>query len=158
MEDFTYYNSLNELDEESVHLVQQATAALQLSYAPYSDFHVGTAVLLTNGTIVLGSNQENAAYPSCMCAERVALYTVSSLHPGATIKKMAVVARQANMNQLVPVTPCGPCRQVMLEFEDRQQVEYKVIMLTPQQQWVKATSAAVLLPFSFTRSALNTGL
>lgn len=155
MEDFTYYNSLNELDAESIHLVQKATQALELSYAPYSGFHVGTAVLLTDGSIVLGANQENAAYPSCMCAERVALYSVSLQHPGATIKKLAVVAKRANTTELVPATSCGPCRQVMLEFEDRQQADYEVIMLTQNLQWIKTKSAAVLLPFNFSRSALK---
>lgn len=158
MEDFSYYNSLNELDAESIHLVQLATNALELSYAPYSGFQVGTAVLLTDGSIVLGANQENAAYPSCMCAERVALYTVSSQHPGATIKKIAVVARRANTTALVPATSCGTCRQVMLEFEDRQKADYEVIMFTQNLQWVKTKSAAALLPFNFSRSALKEDL
>lgn len=155
MNDFTLYNSLHELDEESIRLIELAADATRLAYAPYSNFCVGAAVLLANGTIVTGTNQENAAYPSGMCAERVALYTISSQYAGAQIKKMAVVAKRLGEPTLLSATACGSCRQVMLEFEDRQHTPYEVIMLAPTGQWIKAVSAASLLPFSFSGSSLK---
>lgn len=150
MKDFISYHQLHELDTESVGIVQQATEALALSYSPYSAFQVGTAILLTTGAIVRGANQENAAYPSCMCAERVALYTMSMQYPKAIIKKMAIVARSKNQQDLVPATACGACRQVMLEYEERQAIDYEVIMLVADRQWIIAPSAGSLLPFHFT--------
>lgn len=155
MNDFTIFKNQQDLDEESKTLLGKAVASLQHAYAPYSNFHVATAILLTDGTIVTGTNQENAAYPSCMCAERVALYTIASQHPGKKIKKMLVLARHANQFDLVPATSCGPCRQVMVEFEQRQQQSYEVIMQRQDHQWVKAASAESLLPFCFSNESLQ---
>jgi len=136
-------------------LIARAEAALPYAYAPYSGFHVASALLLANGVIVTGTNQENAAYPAGMCAERVALFAVAAQYPGEQIRKMVVVARKVGTEQLAPATSCGSCRQVMLEFEHRQSQSIEVIMLERPGGWLHAPSAAALLPFSFNKSNLS---
>jgi cytidine deaminase len=156
MEGITIFNHLEDLDSESKYLVHRAREATEHSYAPYSKFHVGAAIMLNDGSFITGANQENASYPLCMCAERVALYAFAVLHPGKKIINMAVVAHKKNHKELSPATACGACRQVMLEFELRQGKPFNVVMLDEKNQWVKANSAKVLLPFSFTKSSLDT--
>lgn len=148
------FKKLEDLDAESKYLVHKAKDATQTSYAPYSKFHVGAALLLEDGTLVIGSNQENAAYPLCMCAERVALYAAASQFPGKVIRKMAVVAHKKNHKELSMATSCGACRQVMVEFEERQKQPMEVIMLGTENKWLKLSSAAELLPESFDGSHL----
>lgn len=143
-----------DLDDESKELIRNAESALPNAYAPYSRFHVAAALQLDDGTIVTGTNQENAAYPLCMCAERVALFTKASVHPLRPVVKMAVVARRAESDALVPATPCGSCRQVMTEFELRQRKAIEVVMLTQEEGWIKLPSAGMLLPFGFGQSNL----
>ena len=155
MNKFTILKNPTDLDEESKELMEKAKEALQYAYAPYSNFQVATAILLHDGTVVTGTNQENAAYPSGMCAERVALFTVASQHPGKKIKKLVVLARLASQSGLAPATSCGPCRQVMLEFEQRQHQPFEVIMQNQQYAWVKAPSAESLLPFCFSNESLQ---
>lgn len=155
MQPFLIANHLEDLDLESKYLAHKAKDASAHAYAPYSKFQVGAAVLLDDGNIVTGTNQENAAYPSGMCAERVALYAAAAQHPEKIITKVAVVARRKGAKELVPATSCGPCRQVMLEFEIRQGKSIEVIMQAEDHKWVKAASAQSLLPFSFTRVSLE---
>ena len=155
MKDFRLVNHLEELDSESKYLAHKAKEAANHAYAPYSRFLVGAAVLLDDGKVVLGCNQENAAYPSGMCAERVALYAAASQFPENKIMKIAVVARRKNSKDLLPATSCGSCRQVMLEFEVRQQNQIEIIMLDMENRWIVAPSAASLLPFCFTKSNLE---
>lgn len=155
MNNFTILKSADDLDEESQWLIERAKEALPYAYAPYSNFRVATAVLLTDGTVVTGANQENAAYPSGMCAERVALFAAASQHPGKKIKKLLVLARLSNEPVLAPATSCGPCRQVMLEFEHRQLQPFEVIMQNQEHHWVKASSAESLLPFCFSNESLQ---
>jgi cytidine deaminase len=155
MNTFTILKEAGELDEESKMLMDKATAALPVAYAPYSNFRVATALLLDDGTVVTGTNQENAAYPSGMCAERVALFTVASQHPGKRIMKLLVLAKINGELSLAPASSCGPCRQVMLEFEQRQSQPFQVIMQSQDRQWVKAPSAASLLPFCFSNASLR---
>jgi cytidine deaminase len=157
MKEFILYDHFEDLDAESKYLTHKAKEATSHAYAPYSKFMVGAAVLLEDETVVTGTNQENAAYPSGMCAERVALFAAIATHPNAKIKKIAVVAKRKNSKDLTPATSCGPCRQVMLEFEARQDKPIEVIMQNQQHQWLKATSAAALLPFSFSKEALEHG-
>src|SRR5690349_21612290 len=128
MKDFTVFKSMDALDTESKYLVHKAKEAAHHAYAPYSKFHVGAAMILDDSTIVTGSNQENASYPLCMCAERVALYTMASAFPDRRIVKMAIVAHKKNHKELTPATSCGACRQVMAEFEDRQKMAFEIIM------------------------------
>lgn len=148
------FKTLEDLDSESKYLVHKAKDATQHSYAPYSKFHVGAAIILEDGTIISGSNQENASYPLCMCAERVALYTAANSHPGVRIMKLAVVAHKKNHKELTSATCCGACAQVMLEFEQRQGKSFEVIMLASDNQWLKCSSAAALLPLGFTKDSL----
>lgn len=155
MRDFTIIDHLDDFDLESKYLIHKAKDATAHAYAPYSKFFVGAAVLLEDGTVVTGTNQENAAYPSGMCAERVALYAAISQHPEARIMKLAVVAKKKGGKDLVPATSCGPCRQVMVEFEQRQHHPFEVIMMNQNHQWVKAISAISLLPFCFTHESLD---
>lgn len=150
----TVTTSYNPTPDDLV-LISRAEAALAHAYAPYSHFHVATAILLSNGEIITGTNQENAAYPAGMCAERVALFAAAALHPGQTIRKMAVVARKSGATQFTPATSCGSCRQVMLEYEQRQSHPYEVIMLERPGSWLHLSSASALLPFSFNKSNLS---
>ena len=155
MNDFTFIKELDDLDLESKYIIHKAKDATAHAYAPYSKFLVGAAVLFEDGTVVTGTNQENAAYPSGMCAERVALYAAVTQHPEKQITKMAVVARKKNGKDLVPATSCGPCRQVMLEFEQRQNKKFEVLMMGSDHHWIKAPSAESLLPFCFTNAHLD---
>lgn len=154
MENFTLLHRTQFSDDINV-LVHKAEEALSLAYAPYSSFHVAAAVLLNNGVIVTGTNQENAAFPSGMCAERVALYAAASQYPGIAIRRMVVVARQAGRQELSPATSCGSCRQVMLEFEQRQEDSYEILMLSKADVWLKAKSAESLLPYSFAKESMH---
>jgi cytidine deaminase len=155
MNNFTIVDQLDDLDLESKYLIHKAKDATNHAYAPYSKFLVGAAVLLEDGTVVTGTNQENAAYPSGMCAERVALFSAISQFPEAKISKIAVVAKKKGGKELLPATSCGPCRQVMVEFEMRQHKSFEVLMLNQDHQWVKASSAMALLPFCFTGASLD---
>src|SRR6476620_11674548 len=111
---YTIADHFDDLDTESKYITHKAKDATNHAYAPYSKFLVGAAVLLEDGTIITGTNQENAAYPSGMCAERVALYSASAQFPEKTITKISVVAKRKAAKDLLPATSCGQCRQVML--------------------------------------------
>ncbi len=145
----SFFAHLEDLDTESKYLVHKAKEATQHAYAPYSKFLVGAAILLDDETVVTGSNQENASYPLCMCAERVALYSIASQYPGKVIKKIVVVAHKKNHKELSSATACGACRQVMMEFEMRQKKHIEVIMLGNDNHWIKCGSVTSLLPFNF---------
>ena len=151
---YTIYNSLGEMSEEDQMLVKRAQEACKTSYSPYSNFTVGAALLLEDGTIVPGSNQENAAYPDGLCAERVALFASGAIHPGKSIKKLAVAARRAKTELFLEASPCGSCRQVMLEFEGRQAQPIELIIRWGTETYVKLQSVSDLLPFSFTKTNL----
>jgi cytidine deaminase len=144
----------NALDQASVTLIERAASACENAYAPYSNFHVGTALLLDNGQILVGANVENAAFPQCLCAEQVALAQKATVFPSASIVRVAVVARKPNNTTLIPVTPCGACRQVLLEFEARQKKPIKILMQTGPDVWTSVDSAAALLPFAFVPETL----
>ncbi|GIL24235.1 MAG: cytidine deaminase [Bacteroidota bacterium] len=155
MKGYETFKNLEELDNESKYLVHKAKEAAHHAYAPYSKFHVGAALMLEDGTVVTGTNQENASYPLCMCAERVALYTAASQHQGKRITKMAVVAHKKNHKELSAASSCGACRQVMAEFEERQHKPFEVIMHHTDSQWIKCASASLLLPLVFSGKSLN---
>ena len=154
MKEFELYDTLDELDSESKYLVHKAKDATNYAYAPYSKFHVGAALLLEDGTLVIGSNQENASYPLSMCAERVAVYSTSTQYPGKKIQKIAVVAHKKTKKDLVPATLCGGCRQVLLEYEHKQKQAIELIMMGAKGKWIKCPSVASLLPFDFDKSNL----
>ncbi len=154
MKELLTFQQIEDLDAESKYLVHKAKDAAQHAYAPYSKFHVGAAIILEDDTLVVGNNQENAAYPLCMCAERVALYTVASSHPGKMIKKIAMVAYKKNQKELTAATSCGGCRQVMLEYEMLQKKPIQIVMLTKESRWVIFPSVSFLLPYSFNQKNL----
>ena len=138
-----------DLSIEDQILVDKAYEALETAYAPYSKFKVGASVRLDNDAIITGSNQENAAYPSGLCAERVALFHIGSNYPKQSIKTICVVAK----GDLLPLdkllSPCGGCRQVMLESENRQQNKIKVIIVNQDNRTMVIPSVIDLLPFGF---------
>ena len=140
------------LPSEDKELLLQAIAASELAYAPYSKFYVGAALRLTDGTIVKGSNQENAAYPLCLCAERVAIAAASNYNMGVTA--IAVMARNPRAKLTKPVSPCGACRQVILETERRFQQKIRVILYGETGEVYVLDSANDLLPVSFDEKVL----
>ncbi len=148
------YSNISELPIEDVTLMEKAVEAREKAYAPYSKFNVGCAVLLENGTIVLGSNQENAAYPSGMCAERVAIWKAGADYPNIQIKKIAITASSSNMKLDKPVGPCGACRQSLFEYEFKQKSPIKVIFMGEVGKVIETPSLVSLLPFSFDSSFL----
>ncbi len=148
------FDQIDDLDAESKYLVHKAKDAAHQAYAPYSKFHVGAAIILEDDTLLTGTNHENAAYPLCMCAERVVLYAAASAHPAKKIKKMAVVAHKKNQKELTAATSCGACRQVMSEFESVQKKPIQIVMLTRESKWVIFPSASFLLPYSFNQENL----
>jgi cytidine deaminase len=147
--------SESELSEEELLIWQRAKQACDKSYSPYSRFCVGSAILLQNGIIVEGTNQENAAYPSGLCAERVALFGSGVLHPKEPIRIIAVVARQHDSVEFVPTAPCGACRQVMGEFEDKQKEAITLLFLGEAGKIYKVSSLVDLLPFRFSAATLK---
>lgn len=140
--------TLEELAEEDRILLDAAIDATGSAYAPYSGFHVGAALLLDDGTIVMGSNQENIAYPSGLCAERTALFTAGASHPGKAVKSIAIIARNPD-GQLVAAAPCGACRQVMAEQQSRQQSPMRVICYYSDDKILVFDEIWSLLPFVF---------
>lgn len=142
------YDIHNSEAAEACELLKYAIQATDTAYAPYSDFHVGTAVKLDDGTIVTGSNQENVAYPSGLCAERVALFTASAQHPSKTIKSIAIVARNPQ-GELTEASPCGACRQVMAEIQTRQKSPLQVITYIGNDRIRIIDNVVDLLPFLF---------
>lgn len=141
------------LGEADALLVKRALEASESSYAPYSGFHVGAAVRMADGTVFTGSNQENVAFPACVCAERVALlYAVS--HSGSKPEALAVTARDSRGWVSDPVTPCGECRQVLLELQRRFKAPVRVLM-AGSGVTVVCESADELLPGAFTAASLN---
>ena len=154
-----YLNVINDsqsLGTDEQTLIEKAKMACDTSYAPYSKFSVGAALLLENGEIISGSNQENAAYPSGLCAERVAIFAASAAFPKTNVKKIAIAARKSNEHgKFVNVTPCGACRQVMSEYETRQDSPIKVLMLGDHGKIFVSNSVDVLLPFKFSDTSLK---
>lgn len=151
---FTIYESLSELEDDNSILMDQAKKAISKAYAPYSHFQVGAAILLANGKIVLGNNQENAAYPSGMCAERVAVWSAASQYPNIVIKKIAIAVKSSTKKVDQPVAPCGACRQTLLEYEIKQKEPIEVFFMGEIGKVIKANSLQDLLPFSFDQSFL----
>lgn len=136
------------LPEEVKTLVKMACEAAEKAYAPYSEFQVGAALLLENGQHFTGSNQENAAYPSGLCAERVALFYANAQNPGVAVKHLVIVARNKNGYVKTPISPCGACRQVMLETEKRQNSTMQV-WLVGESTVYNIPAAIDLLPLAF---------
>jgi cytidine deaminase len=142
------YNSIIELDDDERRVLEAANEATKTSYAPYSKFNVGAAVLLENGEIIAGSNQENNAYPSGLCAERVAVFYANAKYPNVPIKVMAISSAVNNILNDSEVYPCGSCRQVLVESENRQPTKIKLIM-GGAKSVIVVDSVSLMMPFTF---------
>lgn len=147
--DYKHYPNESELSEEDRSLIKQAKVAMESAYAPYSKFSVGSALLLENGEVVLGSNQENIAYPSGLCAERTALFSAGTNFPNQKVMKIAVVAKGDLLPKTSVLSPCGSCRQVMAETSNRQKAPFEIILLNADDSVMIFESINDLLPFVF---------
>lgn len=148
------YDSLTELNEGVQELMKKAFEARDNAYAPYSRFNVGVALLLENDEVVIGSNQENASYPSGLCAERTAIYYAGAKYPGVKFKRMAISAKSLNHQLVTPVPPCGACRQAIAEYEVKQEEAIELYFMGELGKVVKANSLKDLLPLIFDSSCL----
>jgi len=152
--DFKVYSSLEELESESKRLMLEAIEIRKKAYAPYSKFRVGAAILLENGEIITGSNQENAAYPSGLCAERTAIFYVGANYPNEIIKAIAISACSDLKVTSGPIPPCGSCRQSMFEYEIKQDAPIKLFCMGGEGEIIESKSVGNILPFHFDRSVL----
>lgn len=134
--------------------MNQAIEIRKKAYAPYSQFRVGAALLLDNGKIMLGSNQENAAYPSGLCAERVAIFHAGAVYPEAKILKMAITAASDTNQTTVPIPPCGSCRQSIAEYEIKQNSPIEIYFMGEKGVIYQSSSLKNLLPFMFDKKFL----
>lgn len=151
---FSEYDSLDELPKDIQNLMDQAVEIRKKAYAPYSQFRVGAALLLDNGKIVLGSNQENAAYPSGLCAERVAIFYAGSMYPEAKILKIAITAASDTNQTKAPIPPCGSCRQSIAEYEIKQDTPIEIYFMGEIGSIYQSASLKNLLPFMFDKKFL----
>lgn len=147
---FEVYSSIDGLSEKDAELLNEAMRETKNAYAPYSRFMVGAAALLTNGEVVRGTNQENASYPVGICAERVLLSTASSLYPNQPFDTLAITYDNKNGKSDHPVSPCGMCRQALVEHEMRTNHAFRIILSGLEGNIYIIEKAGLLLPFSFT--------
>jgi cytidine deaminase len=148
------FNALDEVPNDVQKLMQKASEARQKAYAPYSKFSVGAALLLENGEIITGNNQENASYPSGLCAERTAIFYKGAQYPNAKILKMAIIAGSQINPTTTPIPPCGACRQVIAEYEVNQKAPIEIYFMGETGEVIKSNSLANLLPLVFDKSVL----
>ncbi len=149
------FDSFDELSSVDKTLMKSAIEARENAYAPYSNFRVGAAVLLKNGEVVVGNNQENASYPSGLCAERVAVFQAGARFPGITIKSIAISAASKDYVVSDPAAPCGNCRQSISEYEVRQGSSIALLMMGETGKVLKCSSVADILPLAFDSSYLR---
>ncbi|MFD1615576.1 cytidine deaminase [Gelatiniphilus marinus] len=148
------FEDLNELPKDVVKLMHKAKEAREKAYAPYSNFYVGAAILLDNNQVITGSNQENASYPSGLCAERTAIYYAGAKYPKAKIVRMAITAGSKKNKTLSPIPPCGACRQAIAEYEVKQDAPIEIYFMGETGKVAKSNSLANLLPLVFDKSVL----
>lgn len=152
--EYDEFTNESELSKEFQTLIKKAKEASRMAYSPYSKFRVGTSVLLDNGSIIIGNNQENVAYPSGLCAERVAIFYANATQPTIPVKAIAIVASNSEGFVKKPITPCGACRQVLLETEVRFGQEITVILYGTECIHI-IKNAHDLLPFHFDGTMLD---
>jgi cytidine deaminase len=153
--EYDSFENESQLPPKSRELLDKATESLQQAYAPYSRFQVAAALRLSNGELIAGTNQENAAYPSGLCAERTAVFYAGSAFPGVAIEEILVIARKEGGNELLPACPCGACRQVMQEAESRQQNPIRLIFRLEKSGFIRLDSVSLSLPFRFDPASLT---
>lgn len=152
---YVEHDSAETLPAADRQLLLAATDAASKAYAPYSRFHVGAALRFTNGEVTSGSNQENASFPAGICAERTALHAAMSAKPDGVVEAMAIVVPGVAGSR--PVSPCGICRQALLEQEHRQGGPMRILLAVPEGPVYELASARSLLPLSFDASFLQPG-
>ena len=148
---YQLFSNWTDLPEQEQHLVDKAYEAMENAYAPYSEFKVGACALMDDGSFILGNNQENAAFPSGICAERVALFYAGANFPNKKVLTLCIVAKGELMPASQLLSPCGGCRQVMLESENRQKQPIRVILVNQDGRTMVLDSVIQLLPFGFGR-------
>ena len=151
---FKVFDSVQDLPNDIQDLMTQAVEVRKNAYAPYSKFRDGVAIILDNGKTVLGSNQENAAYPSGLCAERVAIFYAGAVYPEAKILKMAITAASDSNQTTAPIPPCGSCRQSIAEYEIIQETPIEIYFMGEIGAIYKSESLKNLLPFMFDKKFL----
>ena len=151
---FTVFDDLDELSKTDKALFLEAKKARDNAYAPYSKFHVGAALLLDDNIIVVGNNQENAAYPSGMCAERVAIWNAVSHYPNKKVLKIFITAKSSIKKVTKPVAPCGACRQTIAEYELNQGKDISIFFMGEEGKIIKSNSLKDLLPLGFDKNLL----
>ena len=152
--EYTLFEKMEELSPQDQELMKLAIQTRKTAYSPYSKFSVGASILLDNGSVVIGSNQENAAYPSGLCAERVAIFSANAQYPKNTILKLAISASSSRKKVAEPVAPCGACRQSISEYEVKQNSPIEILFMGETGSIIKVSSLKDLLPLSFDRSFL----
>ncbi len=155
--EFAYeiYNDIAELTKEDADLLIKARSVTKQAYAPYSNFHVGAAAKLVNGEIVIGTNQENASYPVGICAERVLLGNAATLFPNIAIDTIAISYDSKEVKSDHPISPCGMCRQSLLEYETRTYKPIRLILAGQEGKIYIIQTVKFLLPFAFTNTELG---
>lgn len=153
--EYQVFDSSDQLSDDDKLLMQEARKATDKSYAPYSNFRVGAAALLTDGAIVSAANQENASFPAGICAERALLATISSLHNSVTVKKMAISYFNESGSSNTPITPCGICRQALAESIHRSGIPITLLLSGMEGEVWMIADAGLLLPMSFSGKNLN---
>lgn len=152
---YSEYSNSKELPKEDENILEAARDYLNHAYAPYSNFQVAACILLENDELIFGTNQENAAYPSGLCAERVAMFYASSKYPKMPFKTIAITAKNISDTLNSPIFPCGSCRQVMLEYENLQNKPIRFILAGSEGKVIVIDGIDNLLPFSFDADSLN---
>lgn len=148
------FESFNELSHSEKEFMNQAIEIRKKAYAPYSKFQVGAAIVLDNGVVLQGSNQENAAYPSGLCAERVVIFYAGANYPNNKIVKLFISATPSDRDSENPIPPCGSCRQSIAEYEIKQDLPIEIYFMGAKGQVYKSDSLKNLLPFMFDKSNL----
>jgi len=151
------FSHISDCPKEIQNLMDSAVEARLNAYAPYSNFLVGAAILLDDGTVVTGSNQENASYPAGLCAERTALFYAGANYPNKKIISMALTAGPKGEDYKIPVPPCGSCRQAIAEYEQTQKAPIKIYFMGLSGEVKKVESLLELLPLSFNKEYLKKG-
>ena len=152
--EYEVYDDISKLTEEDAWLLREARTVTEQAYAPYSKFHVAAIAMLENGKVVAGTNQENASYPVGICAERVLLGSVATLHPNVAVKSIAISYNSAEGKSDHPISPCGMCRQTLLEYETRMKKPIRLILGGMEGKVYVIKTASQLLPFAFTSDEL----
>ena len=152
---YEVYDNIDELINEDAWLLNEAREVTQNAYAPYSNFYVGAVAKLVNGEIVAGTNQENASYPVGICAERVLLGNAATLYPGIALDTMAISYDGHEVKSDHPISPCGMCRQSLLEYETRVNRPVRLILAGQQGKVYVLKTARFLLPFAFSKEGIG---